>query len=184
MGGILGGIYSDMERRYGWYKIQQHRPVALLHETLGGMDVTVKCSKKDLELPRDLEKTTARPIIDAFKNYLLHRANEYYAVLPYIYYIVSSYNPAKGLYYCPPSKASDYDTVPEVLKHMYEAQSELLHREVLTSRRPLHQQHNLTGRRGMWSHIVQTTHTPPDRSEHVCAAPAKPNSLSQLQGRV
>ena len=113
-------------------KLYKHQIFEHFDETLGGMDVTVKCSKKNLELPRDLEKTTARPIIDAFKNYLLHRANEYYAVLPYIYYIVSSYNPAKGLYYCPPSKASDYDTVPEVLKHMYEAQSELLYREILT----------------------------------------------------
>ena len=68
-------------------------------DTLGGMQATVKCTKNELDLPKQLEKMTMRAIIDAFKTYFLHRANEYWAVLPYVYYILSSYNPKLGLFY-------------------------------------------------------------------------------------
>ena len=100
-------------------------------DTLGGMQATVKCTKNELDLPKQLEKMTMRAIIDAFKTYFLHRANEYWAVLPYVYYILNSYNPKLGLFYEPPSKATDYVSVPEAIRPMFKTQAELLYRVIL-----------------------------------------------------
>ena len=83
-------------------------------------------------MPNDLDKAAARTVIDALKNFFMHRANEYYAVLPYIHYTLSSYNPKTGLYFEPPSKPSNFCDVPTTFKHIYKTQSELLYREVLT----------------------------------------------------
>ena len=101
-------------------------------DTLGGMHATVKCSKNELDLPKQLEKATMRTIIDAFKTYFLHRANEYWAILPYVYYILSSYNPKTGLFYQPPSKGTDYANVPEAIRPMFRTQAELFYRVILT----------------------------------------------------
>ena len=96
------------------------------------MTATIKFRKNELELPSNMNKATARAIIDALKNFFMHRANEYYAILPYIQYTLSSYNPKTGLYYSPPSKANDYYDVPSTLRPMYKTQSELLYRVILT----------------------------------------------------
>ena len=101
-------------------------------DTLGGMQATVKCSKNELDLPKQLEKATMRTITDAFKTYFLHRANEYWAILPYVYYILSSYNPKTGLFYQPPSKGTDYANVPETIRPMFRTQAELFYRVILT----------------------------------------------------
>ena len=42
-------------------------------ETLGGLSVAAKCNRKELELPKNLEKATARSIIDSIKAFFLHR---------------------------------------------------------------------------------------------------------------
>ena len=70
--------------------------------------------------------------MDALKNFFMHRANEYYVVLPYIHYTLNNYNPNTGLYFEPPSKPSNYCDVPNTFKHIYTTQSELLYKEVLT----------------------------------------------------
>jgi exonuclease VII small subunit len=115
------------ERKY----LQQHL-FEHFDETLGGMSNTSKQDKRTLDLPKTLDTVAARTIIDAVKAYLGHRAGEYYAVLPYLNYVMSSYNPRDGTYYQPPSKAEKYIHVPEQLREAYGKQSELLYREILT----------------------------------------------------
>ena len=100
-------------------------------ETLGGMSTASKYHKHDLCLPTNMNKTTERTITNAFKTFLSHRASEYYAIMPYIFYIIDSYNPKTGRYYEPPSKKKDYYGVDPDLMTAYTKQAELSYREIL-----------------------------------------------------
>ena len=73
-----------------------------------------KQDKRALELPSRWDKKTisARDITDAVKTYMGHRATEYYAILPYLYYTLDSFDPKTGLYEEPPRKATGYHEVP------------------------------------------------------------------------
>jgi len=115
------------ERTYLQQQLFEH-----FDETLGGMSGVNKQDKRPLDLPKSFDKVTARTIIDAIKAYLGHRANEYYAILLFINYIISSYNPKDGTYYQPLDKSDNYDAVPENIRDAYSKQSELLYREILT----------------------------------------------------
>ncbi len=88
-------------------------------ETLGGMSVAAKYNRKELELPKDLDKTTIRSIVDSIKAFFLHRATEYYAIIPAIKYIITSYNPTTGLFWEPPSKEKDYEGVHQDIRDIY-----------------------------------------------------------------
>ena len=51
--------------------------------------------------------------------------------MPYIFYIIDSYDPKTGTYYEPPSKKKDYYGVAPDLMTAYIKQAELLYREIL-----------------------------------------------------
>ena len=82
-------------------------------ETLGGMSIASKYQKRDLCLPTNMNKTTEPTIADTFETFFSHRTSEYYAIMPYIFYITDNYNPKTGRYYEPPSKKKDYYGVRE-----------------------------------------------------------------------
>ena len=73
-------------------------------DTLGGLRALSKYDKKSLDLPHNLEKgkVLSRDIIDSMKMYMAHRATEYYAILPYLNYTMSSFDPKDGMYVEPP----------------------------------------------------------------------------------
>lgn len=102
-------------------------------DTLGGLRALSKYDKKSLDLPNNLEKgkVLSRDIIDSMKMYMAHRATEYYAILPYLNYTMSSFDPKDGMYVEPPGKETGYKDVPECLRKEYEKQSETLYREIL-----------------------------------------------------
>ena len=101
-------------------------------QTLGGMSSVTRHDKQKLSIPKLNKRVKARDITDAFKSYMMHRAAEYYAVLPYIDYIADSYNPEDGTYAEAPNKEKKYCAVPECLCAAYDQQSELLFREILS----------------------------------------------------
>ena len=102
-------------------------------QTLGGMRAVSKADKKPLAIPRLNDKTTSDEIIDAIKTFMLHRAAEFYAILPWIHYISDSYDSSDGTYAKPPDKADEYAEVPTELREAYQQQAELLYREILTT---------------------------------------------------
>ena len=102
-------------------------------DTLGGLRALSKYDKKPLDLPHNLEKgkVLSRDIIDSMKMYMAHRATEYYAILPYLNYTMSSFDPKDGMYVEPPGKETSYKDVPACLRAEYAKQSETLYREIL-----------------------------------------------------
>ena len=80
-----------------------------------------------------MDKIKARQITYVVKTYMNHRAAEYYAILPYINYILDSYNPTDGTYIKPPSRADGYQEAPENIREAYTKQAEALYREVLAT---------------------------------------------------
>ena len=102
-------------------------------DTLGGLRALSKYDKKSLDLPHNLEKgkVLSRDIIDSMKMYMAHRATEYYAILPYLNYTMSSFDPKDGMYVEPPGKQTGYKDVPACLRTEYAKQSETLYREIL-----------------------------------------------------
>jgi hypothetical protein len=88
-------------------------------ETLGGMRSVSKHDKMPLKFPKNFEKVSAQPIIDAMKAYMSHRAQEYFAILPYINHIMHSYDPRNGTYFKPPDKHEGISTVPDIMKEAY-----------------------------------------------------------------
>jgi hypothetical protein len=100
-------------------------------DTLGGMRSVSKYDKANLKLPKNLEKSSARPIIDAFKHYMGHRAQEFYAIMSHFNYIVLSFDPRNGTYFKPSDKAMLYIGIDPVLHEAYAKQSALLYRAIL-----------------------------------------------------
>lgn len=80
---------------------------AYFDKNLGG--IKAKHERQPLTIPRDLTKCTSREIIDAFKIYLIHRASEYYIILPFIVRILEGYDTNTGLYFKPPTLSTGYN---------------------------------------------------------------------------
>ena len=62
---------------------------------------------------------------------MAHTKTEYYAILPYLNYTMSSLGPKDGMYVEHPGKETRYKEVPECLRNRYAKQSETLYREIL-----------------------------------------------------
>ena len=102
-------------------------------DTMGGAKAVSKHDKRQLELPANMEKgkTQTRDIVDAIKAYMAHRSTEYYAIIPYVEYTMSSYDPKDGMFVEPPRKETKYKEVPDCLREEYTKQSSTLYREIL-----------------------------------------------------
>lgn len=106
--------------------------------TIGGHTSIAKMTKQPLNLPEDLEDTTASAINNAFKIFMKHRAQEYYMIMHYIQAISDSYDNTDGTYYEPPSIINYYtDGQPETLTKnqidTYTQQSESLYCVILSA---------------------------------------------------
>ena len=65
-------------------------------KSLGGLKG--KHDKKDLTLPRNLDKATAEEISNAFKNFLVHRAADYWAIMAWTTLTLDGHDTATGMW--------------------------------------------------------------------------------------
>ena len=64
-------------------------------KSLGGLKG--KHEKKDLKLPQNLDKETAKKISNAFKNFLIHRAADYWAIVTWTTLTLHGHDTATGM---------------------------------------------------------------------------------------
>ena len=106
-------------------------------DTLGGIRGRSKAPKEPLGLSRNPNKSTSRQIINAVKTFLRQRVTEYYAIIPYLQYTMSSFDPKTGLYqptphisHEPPA-AEDAVEINDSLRSRYTKQAAVFYSEVL-----------------------------------------------------
>ena len=74
--------------------------------------IKTKHHKKDLSYPSNLNKATAEDIVNATRAFFAHRADEFWAIIPYTQRIMEGYDNQSGMWMKPPVISHD-DTVTD-----------------------------------------------------------------------
>ena len=93
-------------------KIQEFKQeiFSYFDNSLGG--IRTKHHKKDLSYPSNLNKATAEDIVNATRAFFAHRADEFWAIIPYTQRIMEGYDNQSGMRMKPPVISHD-DTVTD-----------------------------------------------------------------------
>jgi hypothetical protein len=77
-----------------------------------------------LDIPKDLQAGKGQMLIESMKAYLRGRADEYYAIMPYLYRTMDDYDPDTGTFWEPPARRSGgYNQIPAATRSIYAEQA-------------------------------------------------------------
>ena len=81
-----------------------------------------------LDIPKDLQSGKGQILIENMKAYLRGRADEYYAILPYLHRIMDDFDPDTGTFWEPPARRSGgYNQIPAATRSIYAEQASNLY---------------------------------------------------------
>ncbi len=63
----------------------------------------------DLEIPKDLQSGKGQQLIENMRAYLKGRADQYYAILPYLHRVMDDFDPATGTFWEPPARRGGFE---------------------------------------------------------------------------
>jgi hypothetical protein len=96
-------------------------------ESIRGRTADAKKTTIDLKVPKLLEKGHGVELIDNLKAFLVNRASEFYAIMPYLYRISGDFDSNTGTFYKPPTKLDRYSQVDPTFRQQYNQQANALY---------------------------------------------------------
>ena len=77
-----------------------------------------------LDIPKDLQAGKGQMLIESMKAYLRGRADEYYAIMPYLYRTMDDYDPDTGTFWeLPARRSGGYNQIPAATRSIYAEQA-------------------------------------------------------------
>ena len=96
-------------------------------ESIRGRTADAKKTTIELKVPKQLEKGHGVELIDNLQAFLLNRASEFYAIMPYLYRISGDFDSNTGTFYKPPTKQDNYMQVDSTFRQQYSQQANALY---------------------------------------------------------
>jgi hypothetical protein len=80
-----------------------------------------------LTIPENIEEGKGKELMANFENYINGRAEQFYALMPYLMRVLEDYDHATGACFKPPCTEDKMDEIPEAIRVNYTSQSKTLY---------------------------------------------------------